>query len=222
MGAGASRRKSLHLLYRRIADRPSRREVCATNAVPNAIVEPSRDKRHNYVPVTYWTQRIQGAAVPCGAIGWRGSTHAYSAAPIDVRRLTRKQFIAFVGENARRAMAATGVPASVSVAQAILETGGGSTQSASQEFVRHQRPRACGLRPGADTGYIGGKWVTVDADFAKYDSFETEHPIMRGFSFAIDAMRARFNSRIILRRLPAKSTRPDMPPAPTMRTSSLR
>jgi hypothetical protein len=29
--------------------------------VPNAIVQPSQDKRHNYVPITHWRERVQGA-----------------------------------------------------------------------------------------------------------------------------------------------------------------
>jgi len=29
--------------------------------VPNAIVHPSRDGRHNYVPIAYWKERVQGA-----------------------------------------------------------------------------------------------------------------------------------------------------------------
>jgi flagellum-specific peptidoglycan hydrolase FlgJ len=93
--------------------------------------------------------------------------------------LTRKQFIAFVGENARRAMAATGVPASVSVAQAILETGWGkhTIGEARNLFgIKGRGPAGSVRAPTRE--YIGGKWVTVDADFAKYDSFEqsiTDH-----------------------------------------------
>ena len=30
--------------------------------VPNAIVQRSRDKRHNYVPITHWQERLQGAS----------------------------------------------------------------------------------------------------------------------------------------------------------------
>jgi hypothetical protein len=46
-----------------IAGSPTARlaESLRNQHVPNAIVEPSRDKRHNYVPITYWTQCIQGA-----------------------------------------------------------------------------------------------------------------------------------------------------------------
>ena len=62
---------------------------------------------------------------------------------IDVRKMSQAQFIEFVGTNARRSMDETGVPASVTVAQAVLETlGGASTDSA--------RPRTCsGSRAGA-------------------------------------------------------------------------
>ncbi len=30
--------------------------------VPNAIVQPSRDGRHNYVPIAHWVERLQGAS----------------------------------------------------------------------------------------------------------------------------------------------------------------
>ena len=164
-----------------IAGSPTARyaESLRNKHVPNAIAEPSRDKRHNYVPVTYWTERIQGAPFLAARSGGAVQPPPTPAAPVDVRRLTRKQFIAFVGENARRAMAATGVPASVSVAQAILETGWGkhTIGEAKNLFgIKGRGPAGSVRAPTRE--YIGGKWVTVDADFAKYDSFEqsiTDH-----------------------------------------------
>ena len=87
--------------------------------------------------------------------------------------MTKTQFIEFVGENARRAMAATGVPASVTVAQAILETGWG-------KHTVGEAKNLFGIKGGGPAGsvraptreYRNGQWVTVDADFAKYDNFE--------------------------------------------------
>jgi peptidoglycan hydrolase-like protein with peptidoglycan-binding domain len=144
--------------------------------VPNAIVQPSRDKRHNYVPIAHWQERLQGASFlgvrsggavqpPRGAPG--------PAAPADVRRRTKTQFIEFVGENARRAMLATGVPASVTVAQAILETGWGkhTVGEAKNLFgIKGRGPAGSVRAPTRE--YRNGKWVTVDADFAKYENFE--------------------------------------------------
>ena len=150
--------------------------------VPNAIVQASRDNRHNYVPIAHWRERVEGAsflvAHPGGGIQPPAVPHG-PAEPADVRRMTKSQFIAFVGENARRAMAATGVPASVTVAQAILETGWGkhTIGEAKNLFgIKGRGPAGSVRAPTRE--YVGGKWVTVDADFAKYDSFEqsiTEH-----------------------------------------------
>src|SRR5262249_13146223 len=46
-----------------IAGSPTARlaEALRDQRVPNAIVQPSRDRRHNYVPITHWKERIQGA-----------------------------------------------------------------------------------------------------------------------------------------------------------------
>ena len=72
-----------------IAGSPTARyaESLRNKRVANAIVEPSRDKRHNYVPVTYWAQRIQAAPFLAARSG--GSVHPTPtpAAPVDVRRL---------------------------------------------------------------------------------------------------------------------------------------
>jgi flagellum-specific peptidoglycan hydrolase FlgJ len=124
--------------------------------------------------------------------------------------MTNKEFIEFVGENARRAKAATGVPASVTVAQAIVETGWGkhTIGEAKNLFgIKGRGPAGSVRAPTRE--YINGKWITVDADFAKYDSFEqsiTEHAL-------------RSNSRMIQTRSPARSTRPVTPPPRTTRRS---
>jgi Uncharacterized protein conserved in bacteria (DUF2272) len=46
-----------------IAGSPTARlaEGLRSKRAPNAIVQPSRDARHNYVPITHWKERIQGA-----------------------------------------------------------------------------------------------------------------------------------------------------------------
>src|SRR5215471_7672661 len=147
--------------------------------VTNAIVRPSRDRRHNYVPITHWKERIEGAPFLAARSGGAVQPQPSPAAPTDVRRMTNKEFIEFVGENARRAKAATGVPASVTVAQAIVETGWGkhTIGGAKNLFgIKGRGPAGSVRAPTRE--YINGKWITVDADFAKYDSFEqsiTEH-----------------------------------------------
>jgi flagellum-specific peptidoglycan hydrolase FlgJ len=70
-------------------------------------------------------------------------------------------------------MAETGVPASVTVAQAIIETGWGkhTIGEAKNLFGIKGRGPASSVR-APTREFINGLWVTVNADFAKYDSFE--------------------------------------------------
>ncbi|MET0527786.1 MAG: DUF2272 domain-containing protein [Microvirga sp.] len=150
--------------------------------VANAVVRPAKDGRHNYVPVTHWLERIQGArflaALAGGAALSGGSTPSStvpptpSEEPADLRSLTHQQFIEFVGKHARQAMAATGVPASVTVAQAILETGWGkhTIGSAKNLFgIKGKGPAGSVRVPTRE--FVNGAWMTINADFAKYDSF---------------------------------------------------
>jgi peptidoglycan hydrolase-like protein with peptidoglycan-binding domain len=48
--------------------------LCAMR-VANAIVEPARDARHNYVPIAHWLERIQGAAF-LGALAGGGTVRS--------------------------------------------------------------------------------------------------------------------------------------------------
>lgn len=97
----------------------------------------------------------------------------------DVRKMTPKQFIEFVGVNAQRSMKETGVPASVTVAQAILETGWGKhTIGEAKNLFGIKGKGPAGTVSAPTKEYVNGKWITVQANFAKYDSFEqsiTEH-----------------------------------------------
>jgi peptidoglycan hydrolase-like protein with peptidoglycan-binding domain len=158
--------------------------------VANAIVVPSKEARHNYVPITYWTERLRGADfLKAQSGGSPGSTPVPTPTPgpgplpetepSDLKSLTRPKFIAFVGRHAREAMTATGVPASVTVAQAILESGCGkhTIGEAKNLFgIKGRGPAGSVRAPKRE--FLNGKWVTVDANFAKYDSFAqsvTEH-----------------------------------------------
>jgi len=92
---------------------------------------------------------------------------------VDVRAMTHEQFIDFVGQHARRAMAQTGVPASVTVAQAIVESGWGKATigTARNLFgIKGRGPAGSAQAPTKE--FIKGKWITVNANFAAYDSFE--------------------------------------------------
>ena len=62
----------VYIIY--ISGSPTARfaESLRDKRVPNAIVQPSRDRRHNYVPIAHWRERVQGAgflaARPGGAV----------------------------------------------------------------------------------------------------------------------------------------------------------
>jgi hypothetical protein len=144
--------------------------------IANAIVQPARDARHNYVPITHWLERIQGAAF-LGVVAGGGTAPivppAPSDEPADIKGLSHPAFIEFVGARARKAMAATGVPASVTVAQAIVETGWGkhTIGTAKNLFgIKGKGPAGSVRVPTRE--FLNGAWVTIEADFAKYDSFE--------------------------------------------------
>ncbi|MGH7888564.1 MAG: DUF2272 domain-containing protein, partial [Candidatus Binatia bacterium] len=69
-----------------IAGSPTARlaESLRDKRVPNAIVQPSRDRRHNYVPITHWKERVQGApflaARPGGAVKGNRTEQEFEAA----------------------------------------------------------------------------------------------------------------------------------------------
>lgn len=161
-------------------------ESLRNKGVANAIVLPSRDGRHNYVPITHWKERLQGAAFlrtrgspGPGPSPQPGPQPAPSDEPDDLKSLSHPAFIEFVGVRARKAMVATGVPASVTVAQAIVETGWGkhTIGSAKNLFgIKGKGPAGSVTVPTKE--YVNGQWVTIQAAFARYNSFEesiTEH-----------------------------------------------
>jgi flagellum-specific peptidoglycan hydrolase FlgJ len=93
--------------------------------------------------------------------------------PDDLSSLNHQQFIEFVGQRARKAMKATGVPASVTVAQAIQETGWGHHtigQAKNLFGIKGTGPAGSVRVPTSE--FVNGRSVTVQANFAKYDSFE--------------------------------------------------
>jgi hypothetical protein len=155
-------------------------EALRDRRVANAIVRPAKTREHNSVPITHWQERITGAAflTPRPAPGPTprpapGPAPGPAPSPAeDVRHMTHQQFIEFVGDHARRAMTETGVPASVTVAQAILETGWGehTVGEARNLFGIKGRGPAGSVRARTPED-IGGKRIFIEADFAKYDSF---------------------------------------------------
>ena len=85
------------------------------------------------------------------------------------QRLTPDEFVRFVAPLAQASERATGVPASVTIAQAALETGWGrSARSAANNLF--------GIKGGGTAGsvklwtreYVRGRWVKVRASFAAF------------------------------------------------------
>ena len=144
--------------------------------VANAIVQPSKDDRHNYVPITHWQERLQGADFLGARSGGRQPPivpPGPSDEPNELKSLSKEEFIDFVGQNARKATTATGVPASVTVAQAILETGWGKhTIGPARNLFGIKGKGPAGSIRVPTREFVNGRWVTVEANFAKYESFE--------------------------------------------------
>ncbi len=60
---GARSRPTARCYFYYVKNSPTARlsEALRDKRVPNAIVLPSRNNRHNYVPITHWRERLQGA-----------------------------------------------------------------------------------------------------------------------------------------------------------------
>src|SRR5262249_19088813 len=59
--AGARPNARVYIYY--VSGSPTARlaECLRDKRVRNVIVQPSRDRRHNYVPIAHWRERLQGA-----------------------------------------------------------------------------------------------------------------------------------------------------------------
>jgi hypothetical protein len=151
-------------------------EAMRDKNVRNAIVIRSAELRHNYVPLRYWEERLLGASSLTSRLGGSAQPSVVPSVPTgepdDVKSLSHPAFIAFVGRHAQDAMAATGVPASVTIAQAILETGWGkhTIGDARNLFgIKGKGPAGSIRVPTRE--FVDGKWITIQANFAKYNSF---------------------------------------------------
>ena len=94
--------------------------------------------------------------------------------PLSPFPTSSKDFINKVAPGAVTSMWVTNVPASVSIAQAILESGWGASKLATQanNLFGIKGTGNCGSVTMPTKEYIGGKYVTVNAAFKKYCSFE--------------------------------------------------
>jgi peptidoglycan hydrolase-like protein with peptidoglycan-binding domain len=92
--------------------------------------------------------------------------------PIGDLPKTGNAFLDRVAADAIRSQRQTGVPASVTLAQAALESGWGksglSTKANNFFGIKGEGPAGHVLMPTKE--FLNGKWVTVNAKFRKYDS----------------------------------------------------
>lgn len=88
--------------------------------------------------------------------------------------MTRKEYIKSIGAAAQKVMQETGLLASLTIAQAVLESGDGKSDLATK-YNNHFGVKGVGDKGSITlptTEYIGGKKQKVDADFRVYSSIE--------------------------------------------------
>ena len=88
-------------------------------------------------------------------------------------KFTRQQFIDKLAPLAIEDMRKTGVPASLTIAQAILESGDGNstlTQQANNLFGMKGKGTAGSIRLPTKE-YKNGEWITIHTDFRKYHNW---------------------------------------------------
>lgn len=92
---------------------------------------------------------------------------------VDFDSISQEEFIDYVGQWAQLSDKETGVPTSVTIAQAVLETGWGkhTIGEANNLFgIKGEGPAGSVQVPTQE--YENGEWVTKMASFAKYHTFE--------------------------------------------------
>lgn len=88
------------------------------------------------------------------------------------QKLTPSEFVRFIAPMAQRSEQETGIPASVTIAQAALETGWGKSarRTANNLFGIKGRGNAGSVKLWTRE-YVRGRWIKTRASFAAYDSF---------------------------------------------------
>lgn len=87
-------------------------------------------------------------------------------------RLSPDRFVRLIGPAAAESMARTGVPASVTIAQAALETGwGGSTIGDAKNLFGIKGTGPAGSVSKSTREYVNGRYVTEQASFRAYNTW---------------------------------------------------
>lgn len=108
----------------------------------------------------------------CGLVGW-GVHHATPPTPVTPADRQRQVFIKQVAPVAQRAQRVTGVPASITLAQAALESDWGQS-----ELARKYNNLFGVKGTGTDSAmmltkeYVNGQWITVRASFVVYPTWQ--------------------------------------------------
>ena len=88
-------------------------------------------------------------------------------------RLSPAKFCELLGPVAAATFAATGVPASVTLAQAALETGwGASTIGSAKNLCGMKGAGPAGSVTGPTKEWSGGRFITINAKFRKYNTWK--------------------------------------------------
>jgi len=87
-------------------------------------------------------------------------------------KLPPEKFVRLIGPAAKQSMARTGVPASVTIAQAALETGwGGSTIGTAKNLFGIKGTGPAGSVTTPTREYLNGRYVTVQDKFRAYNTW---------------------------------------------------
>lgn len=93
--------------------------------------------------------------------------------PPDFKKMSHQEFIDYIGPLAGEVQGKTGVPASVTIAQAILETGWGkATIGEAHNLFGIKGEGPAGSISAPTQEFINGKWVMVDGSFRAYHTFQ--------------------------------------------------
>lgn len=123
-----------------------------------------------------WNNKVGwvSSGVPSTSTSYVRYCPQFKAYPLSPFPTSSNSFIRKVAPGAVRSMYVTNVPASVSIAQAILESGWGNSKLATQanNLFGIKGSGNCGSVYMSTQEYINGKLVTVQAQFRKYCSVD--------------------------------------------------
>ena len=139
---------------------------------------PQSDPAPHAQPLALGTAAIPGAQLGSGTGSAAGASHRYGRSQVAPQpaqapaTAVQQSFIQQVAAGAIAAQRQYGVPAAVTIAQAIDESGWGQSQLAAQDNnlfgIKGAGPAGSVLMPTQE--YENGQWVTVDAPFRVYNS----------------------------------------------------